>query len=73
MPAELSMGSRIEMRISRRPGGALTRAEFTCPCGWSVVSLAPQAWTPRTVRDHARVCREARHEPVPFAGIGGAL
>ena len=66
MPAELSMGSRISMRLDRVDDRRLTRAHFSCPCGWRESSSGVHLVVPQAVRDHVRVC------PAAQRSLGGA-
>lgn len=73
MPAELTAGSRINMRIEIDDDARLTRASFTCPCGWSTTSSGDHLVVPEAVRAHRRVCPYAAADQLTLEdAIGGA-
>lgn len=73
MPAELTMGTRIDMRLERDDEARLTRARFACPCGW-VHRFAGKrlVGVPGAVKDHERVRPFARHDQLRLEDLGGA-
>ena len=72
-PAELHLGSRIDMRVERDDERCLTIATFRCPCGWWTRTSAEKLLIPDRVKAHNRVCPYLHPGQDPlFGDVGGA-